>query len=257
MSGAGPSGLVAAKTLLHNAPEGAFKVSVFDAQDEIGGLWPISKEDTHRQVHPLMVANQSKHTMHFSEMAWEDDAPQFPRAWETGQYLVRYFDRFLKGNSSFESQLGSRVVKAARRGDDSTGHWDIVVRSGEHETTRHFDYLLIASGFFGKPIIPEQLSNVGGVPVMHSSRYRDIKGLLGKGRPGGGKILVVGGQMSGVEIAGTIASHLSSEINSPEQSEIADIESFSVHHVIQRPIWVFPLHTSPMVSTCTSPKDVF
>jgi hypothetical protein len=53
--------------------------------------------------------------------------------------------------------------------------------------------------------------------------------------------------MSGVEIAGTVASHLSSAANSPSQSPITDPEQYSIHHVIQRPVWVFPLHTSPNV----------
>ncbi|KAG6030217.1 hypothetical protein E4U41_000158, partial [Claviceps citrina] len=78
--GAGPSGLVTAKTLLHNAPPGTFRVSVFERGDTIGGLWPTSPADHSRPVHPLMVANQSRHTMHFSDHAWEDGTPHLPRA---------------------------------------------------------------------------------------------------------------------------------------------------------------------------------
>jgi hypothetical protein len=58
---------------------------------------------------------------------------------------------------------------------------------------------------------------------------------------------VVGGQMSGVEIAGTIASHLSSAAHSPSHSPIADIAGYSIHHLIQHPVWVFPLHLTPKV----------
>ncbi|KAG5913200.1 hypothetical protein E4U53_004961, partial [Claviceps sorghi] len=81
-TGAGPAGLVAAKTLLHNAPAGEFTVSVFERQEGVGGLWPASASDTARLVHPLMEANQSRHTMHFSDLAWEDGTPQVPRAWQ-------------------------------------------------------------------------------------------------------------------------------------------------------------------------------
>ncbi len=56
--------------------------------------------------------------------------------------------------------------------------------------------------------------------------------------------------MSGVEIAGTIASHLSSAQHSPGSPPI-NAESYSIHHLIQRPIWVFPLATSPKV--CSLP----
>jgi cation diffusion facilitator CzcD-associated flavoprotein CzcO len=217
-------------------------VSVFDAQEGIGGLWPTSKSDNQRQVHPLMLANQSRHTVQFSELAWNDAAPQLPQAWMIGEYLEKYLDRFLTGNKDFELKLGTRVTKAERLKGSSDG-WSVTAGSD----TQRFDYLLVASGFFGKPIIPESLAGEFSVPVVHSSQYRDLEGLLGKGQPGGGKILVVGGQMSGVEIAGTIGAHLSSEANSPNDSNIKDIDKYRIHHVIQRPVWVFPLFTSPKV----------
>ncbi|KAH6895632.1 hypothetical protein B0T10DRAFT_478520 [Thelonectria olida] len=246
--GAGPSGLVAAKTLLHNATPGEFKVSVFDAQKAIGGLWPTSKSDNQRQVHPLMLANQSRHTVQFSELAWDDTAPQLPQAWMIGEYLEKYLGHFLTGNKDFELKLGTRVTRAERLKDPSDG-WSITAGSD----TRHFNYLLVASGFFGKPIIPEGLAGEFSVPVIHSSQYRDLEGLLGKGQQGGGKILVVGGQMSGVEIAGTIGAHLSSEANSPNGSNIKDIDKYRIHHVIQRPVWVFPLFTSPKPANAAAP----
>lgn len=246
--GAGPSGLVAAKTLLHNSKPGEFKVSVFDTKDAIGGLWPLSIEDTKRQVHPLMVANQSRHTMHFSDLAWDESDPHIPQAWQVGKYLEKYQERYLTGNTGYELKLGHRVEKAERAEGPEKG-WDISIRSEAGEETKKFDYLLVASGFFGKPIVPESLSKEQEIPVIHSSEYRDLEHLLGKGRPGGGKILVVGGQMSGVEIAGTIGSHISSATHSPTASSIPDVEKYTIHHVIQRPIWVFPLYTSPKVSS--------
>jgi cation diffusion facilitator CzcD-associated flavoprotein CzcO len=251
MVGAGPSGLVAAKTLLHNTAPGEFKVTVFDAQKDIGGLWPTSKTDDGRQVHPFMWSNQSRHTMQFSELAWEDSDPQLPQGWMVGKYLRRYLERFLTNNENFELKLGTRV-ESAERPQGSANGWTVNVKSEAGTETQNFDYLLVASGFFGKPIIPENLKKETSVPVVHSSHYRDVESLLSKDRTGGGKILVVGGQMSGVEIAGTIAAHLSSETNSPAPSKITDVEKYSVHHVIQRPIWVFPLYTSPKVGIAMS-----
>ncbi|PTB39270.1 hypothetical protein M441DRAFT_144214 [Trichoderma asperellum CBS 433.97] len=251
--GAGPSGLVAAKTLLHNAPKGHFKVSVFDSQAAIGGLWPTSKTDSGRLVHPLMVANQSRHTVQFSDLAWEDSAPQFPRAWQIGKYLEQYQGRYLDGHADFELQLKSRVAKAEKRNDGSAG-WKVRIQSEGGEESRDFDYLVVATGYFGKPIIPDCFKNANtSVPIIHSSQYRDLKGLLGEGRQKGGKILIVGGQMSGVEIAGTVASHLSAAVNSPEESEIAGVDKYSIYHAIQRPIWVFPLFTSPEPAFSSAP----
>lgn len=201
-----------------------------------------------------MWANQSRHTVQFSELAWEDADPQFPQGWMVGRYLERYLERFLTGHSGFSLELGKRVEGAERPKDSARG-WDVTVTSQHEAKTKHFDLLIVASGFFGKPIIPESLSKEASIPVVHSSQYRDLQSLLGKGRPGGGKVLVVGGQMSGVEIAGTIASHLSSETNSPDKSGISDIEKYSVHHVVQRPTWVVPLFTSPSVRECLPHED--
>jgi cation diffusion facilitator CzcD-associated flavoprotein CzcO len=250
--GAGPSGLVAAKTLLHNTAPGEFKVTIFDAQKDIGGLWPTSKADNGRQVHPFMWANQSRHTMQFCELAWEDSDPQLPQGWMVGKYLHRYIERFLKSNKDFELKLGTRV-ESAERPEGSSNGWVVNTRSNSGTETKNFDYLLVASGFFGTPIFPESLEKETAIPIVHSSYYRDVKSLLSEGRPGGGKILVVGGQMSGVEIAGTIGTHLSSEANSPDPSKIADIDKYSIHHVIQRPIWVFPLYTSPKPAEVAAP----
>lgn len=237
IAGAGPSGLVAAKTLLQRN----FKVRVYEAQDAIGGLWPTSKTDTGRQIHPMMVMNQSKHTVHFSDHAWEDGTPQMPQAWMTGQYLERYTARYLTPNPDFELKLSSRVVKTAK----TASGWDVTVKSAEAEETHNFEYLLVASGYFGKPVMAQKAIEGASVPVVHSSQYRDLKQLLGTAPETGRKILVVGGQMSGVEIASTIASHLSTEANSPSDSAIPNIADYKIHHIIQRPVWVLPLFTTP------------
>ncbi|KAL2757316.1 hypothetical protein ACRALDRAFT_1074427 [Sodiomyces alcalophilus JCM 7366] len=266
-AGAGPSGLVAAKTLLHNTPSGTFKVTVFDAQPRIGGLWPSSKDDGEGLVHPLMVTNQSRNTMHFSDLAWDAGDPQFPRAWMVGRYLERYSERYLRRCPGADIRLGWRVVGAELLDDT---RWRVTVqksvnhdkeeKGGDVTETSVFDYLLVASGFFGRPAIPSWVRDDVAVPVMHSSKYRNLEGLLGGRGSGnsaslgekGGKILVVGGQMSGVETAGTIASHLSSAAHSPGPSRVPNVDRYTVHHLIQRPAWVFPLFTSPK-SKLTAP----
>lgn len=234
---------MAAKSLLHDAPKGTFDVTLFDTQTRIGGLWPLRKDDGAGLVHPLMVANQSRHTVQFSDLAWPEDAPHLPRAWQVGQYLDRYLHTYCRGANL---NLGSRVEKAEPL--SSPVGWRVQARSIQGEVTEHtFDYLLVASGFFGRPFLPKINQGDGEAPVIHSSQYRHLQGLLDKTNGKGGKILVVGGQMSGVEIAGTIASHLSSAVHSPGPSLVSNPDKYSVHHIIQKPVWVFPLHTSPKV----------
>lgn len=82
------------------------------------------------------------------------------------------------------------------------------------------------------------------VPIRHSSQIRDVKDLLtrdGKCLSSGKRIVVVGGQMSGVEIAGTIAFQISSLVNSPGERAISDASKYVVTHVFEKPSWIMPL----------------
>ncbi|KAF3762681.1 FAD/NAD(P)-binding domain-containing protein [Cryphonectria parasitica EP155] len=261
--GAGPSGLVAAKELLHRPSSAAsgldasFTVTMFDSQPRIGGLWPVYKTDGAGLVHPLMLANQSRHTMQFSDLAWEQDAPHLPRAWQVGRYLQQYLSRYCAFEEErFRLRLGWTVQSATPRDEKEGRTWHVTAQSQDGLVDEaDYDYLVVASGFFGKPVIPTLpgLRETGGIPIVHSSRYRDLETLLPDADGKGGKILVVGGQMSGVEIAGTIASHLSSAVNTPGQGKLSGAGKYTVHHVIQRPVWVFPLFTSPAAGRAAAP----
>lgn len=252
--GAGPSGIVTAKQFLRNLSGAVFSVTVFDKQPRIGGLWPLERTDGAGLVHPLMVANQSRHTVQFSDLAWEDDVPQLPRAWQVGRYLQHYLERYCAFEEDrFRLRLGWNVT-SARQDPKDEQKWVVAAESdGGLRAEYEFDYLVIASGFFGKPAIPPSLRAPKGPPVIHSSRYRDLASLLPTANAEGSKILIVGGQMSGVEIAGTIASHLSSAANTPGTSKIPGVDKYTIHHVIQRPTWVFPLFTTPAPTRPAAP----
>ena len=113
-----------------------------------------------------------------------------------------------------------------------------------NEEEHIFDHLIIASGFFGTPKIPASLQpwvstpveeppNAAdisndvyqtfksplGVPVIHSSSFHSLRQLINGARtydsppptftPGTSRrILIVGGSMSGAEVASAIASEL-------------------------------------------------
>lgn len=231
--GAGPSGLVAAKTLTHDH-KGSFHVTVFEQSHRIGGLWPISNVDD-GMVHPEMCTNQSRHTVSFSDLAWPETSPSFPKAWQVGQYLERY----IKTYPGYKIRLNTRVSKTELLG----GKWRVNVQETLHNPeTLEFDHLIVASGFFGKPKVPQHFEHLN-VPVLHSSKVRDVKDLLtdsGKRSAQGRKIVVVGGQMSGVEIAGTIAFQISSAANTPAEPAFPDPAKYVVTHLVQKPTWVMP-----------------
>jgi hypothetical protein len=122
-------------------------------------------------------------------------------------------------------------------------------RKGREETCE-FDHVVVATGFFGAPRIPSSLLNhapSNSVPVFHSSRFRDVRDLFthrGQFKPRGKRVVVIGGQMSGVEAAANVALQLSSAVNSPSPKTDGDLDlegDYEVVHVVQKPVWVMPL----------------
>jgi cation diffusion facilitator CzcD-associated flavoprotein CzcO len=228
---------VAAKTLTHDHPKDVFHVTVFEKGDRIGGLWPTSKKDD-GLVNPDMCTNQSMHTVSFSDHAWPEGTRAFPKAWEVGEYLQQY----IKAYDGYGIRLGCRVEKASLQ----DGLWKIRVRDKQSldSETLSFDYLLVGTGFFGKPKIPPVLEGFSA-PVWHSSRLRGVEDLLNsnsKSSQGPRRnIVIVGGQMSGVEVAASVALQLSSEANSPGAKLIPNAAEYTVTHIIQQPIWIMTL----------------
>jgi cation diffusion facilitator CzcD-associated flavoprotein CzcO len=244
--GAGPSGLVAAKSLIHDHPNGTFEPVIFEKGNAVGGLWPVTREDADGLISPDMHTNQSKHIVCFSDLAWEEEAPLFPKAWQVGQYLERYTEKYVK--KSVPIRFATKVAQIQK---ESSGGWKLSVQSLDGAEEHVFDHVIVASGFFGRPKIPQGLeAPQGNIPIIHSSQFRTVKSLLAqKGLPGtGGKILIVGGQMSGVEIAASMAHQLSSLVNSPFEADSESASGYSVHHLVSKPLWILPLHfpTKPM-----------
>jgi cation diffusion facilitator CzcD-associated flavoprotein CzcO len=234
--GAGPSGLVAAKTLIHSHPS-RFDITVYEQSSRIGGLWPSSQIDE-GLVNPDMCTNQSRHTVSFSDLAWPSTAPVTPKAWQVGQYLQRYITTY----PGYEILFNHKVLET----DLIDGKWKVqVLDSVKNEVENGvFDHVVVSTGFFGKPIIPDGIPQGFGAPILHSSSFRSLKGLLtdiGRKDPRGKHIVVVGGQMSGVETAASVAMQLSTAVNSPEKSDIANIEDYDIIHVVQQPFWVMPM----------------
>jgi len=206
-----------------------------------------------------MRTNQSRHTCSFSDLAWPgadeqgvEKHAQFPQAWEVGQYLDRYQKKY---GAEWDVRTGCEVVKAEFKGE---GGWEVHVHvleegeAGEMTVEVHsFSHVIIASGFFGSPRLPASLpSSEIEVPVWHSSRFRDIRSLItDSGRlkvdsknngEGKRKIVVVGGQMSGVEVAANVALQLSDALYAPGK-EPMDWSEWEVANVVQKPLWIMPL----------------
>ncbi|KAL2006047.1 hypothetical protein VTN00DRAFT_9701 [Thermoascus crustaceus] len=312
--GAGPSGLVTAKTLLHNYPEGTFAPTIFEKERVLGGLWSVDSPDrantaskgndparrghqeqrrkhptTRGFVSPSMRTNLSRFTVGFSDLAWEsvfgtEDASLslFPQAWQVGRYLEKYAERYIPPSVV---RLGCRVVTTVRESemgkdcdDGDKRRWMvqwIEVDEGKEELdendfeksenlkgenlhSERFDFLVVASGYFSRPYIPD-VSGLADIQdrVVHSSALRDVEQFLsnlpcdelpleqGTCATGGKrKLVVIGGSMSGAETASALALHLSSSAHAPESlsSSAEQWKGYTVHHVCSRPFWSVPTY---------------
>ncbi len=172
--GAGPAGLVVAK----HALEAGFAVTVFEAQDDLGGQWysasPLSG------VWPGMRTNTSRWMTAFSDFPVPSDHELYPFAEQVHAYLRAYAQAFgVTGCIEF-----GRRVRSVRPG------WFV---DGER-----FDAVVVASGRFHAPQIPSGLAGYAG-ELLHAYDYPGAAA-FGEGRP-----LVYGNGVSGHEIASDIA----------------------------------------------------
>ncbi|KAL3470623.1 hypothetical protein BJX99DRAFT_264091 [Aspergillus californicus] len=273
--GAGPSGLVTAKTLLRNFPPGTFAPTIFEVKSRVGGLWGVdypehdddhvgdggldshsnsSSSSSRGLIDPYMRTNLSRFSVAFSDLSWEsvfggsDDQPPpvFPRAWQVRKYLEKYVETFILHPCL---RLGCRVISADRCSDSGSESgfggrgWKVqwASESDPEIVTENFEFLVIASGHFGAPHIPDLPGLEKFHNTVHSSGLQnpgDIDRLLEKS-PKGGKLVVIGGSMSGVEAAASLALHVSSINFKPGSSGTIE-EKYEVWHVGTSPFWVLP-----------------
>src|SRR2546423_1325159 len=266
--GGGPAGLVSAKVLLHDFPAGTFEPVIFERKHGVGGLWNVSTETSGDDMFdPEMPTNISRYMCSFSDLAWESvdlgkdssdldvTLPMFPKACHVKRYLETYSKWYIPTKNI---NLGCNVTQATPYDHNGVTIWSVdwqmssghsftspigtewaAAKTGPGTYQASFDYLVVASGFFAVPRMP----NVQGIEefstkakLRHSSKLRSIQDDLVDG--GSGKIVVVGGSMSGVEAAAAAAFQLSSSKYSPGKRK--DYSRYTVHHLISRPFWGLP-----------------
>ena len=182
--GAGPGGLVAARWLLSQG----FEPTIFEQGTILGGQWTGSAG--HSGVWPTMHTNTSRVLTAFSDLE-HDGHLVFPSNTDVLDYLQRYADAF--GLTS-RIRFGTRIELLSRDGSGREAGW-LLDHSG---TTERFDRVVVASGRFHAPAIPEVpgldafTGSAGAISTYdyrEPSRYRDKR------------VLVAGCAVSALEIA--------------------------------------------------------
>ena len=148
---------------------------ILDANDRIGGSWRTRTWASLRLFTPARYDGLP---------GWSFPAPgwSFPTARETADYLEAYAERF-----DLPVRSGITVDRLTKDGDR------YVLLCGERRFEA--DNVVIATGFYGTPVVPDFASELDPrIVQMHSSSYRDPSQLQT------GDVLLVGAGNSGADI---------------------------------------------------------
>jgi cation diffusion facilitator CzcD-associated flavoprotein CzcO len=191
--GAGPAGLVSAKTLV----EAGLDVDCFEMSSEIGGHWVIDNPNGRSAAYRSLETNTTLRMSRLGDYEMPAGWPDFPDHAQVREWFESYVDSF-----GFRDRIQLRSeVRAARPLDPSGFRVDVRDANGQVSQTR-YDAIVACSGSYWAPRMPELPGRFEG-ELMHAREYRDPATpleLCGK------RIVVVGIGNTGCELACEIAA---------------------------------------------------
>lgn len=183
--GAGPAGLVMAKSLI----EEGHQPVIYEKQHQIGGIWNLYKSKKFG-VYARTRFQNSKDTSFFSDFPPADEMSIFPSVQEVRNYLGNYCAQYqLQDYVSFESEVISvQQVKENK--------WKIAVKSGKKTSASIFDGVALCHGRYSVPAIPniKNINKFEGMTI-HAAEYFDNSIFSDK------RVLIIGNGVSGMDIA--------------------------------------------------------
>ena len=187
--GGGVAGLVSAKVLKRDG----FKVTVYEKESTIGGVWAKTR------AYPGLRSNNPKEAYAFSDFDYPESADDFPTAGQIRSYLESYAEHF---GLIPHIRLNTEVLSVSRcetgSHDAHPGFMVKVCPAGkpEESTTREFSYVVICNGVFSEPKIPEIKGREHFEwTIRHSSQ------ITGEGIVKGKRAVVVGAGKSALDCA--------------------------------------------------------
>ena len=196
--GAGLSGLVTAKVLTRDG----FDVTVFEKAPTIGGVWAPSR------AYPGLRANGSQQSFSFSDHRYPASSDKFPTAEQVFSYLQSYVEQF---ELDPLLQCSTEVRSVRRRpAAESRSHsgFEVTVRPVDSDAdaeTHRFDDVVVCSGVFSTPFVPDfdgQERFTGS--LIHSSQMPEREQLRGR------RVVVVGAGNSAFDCARVAAQEAES-----------------------------------------------
>jgi trimethylamine monooxygenase len=205
--GAGPSGLAQLHAFERARAEGADipELVCFEKQSDWGGLWNYSwrsgldehGEACHGSMYRYLWSNGPKECLEFADYTFEEHfgraIPSFPPRAVLKDYILGRVDKSdVRRHIQFDT-----TVRWIEYDDEREKFLMTVETLGERATRQEeFDYVIVASGHFSTPNLPEYPGfNQFPGRIMHSHDFRDSQEFSGK------NLLVVGSSYSAEDIA--------------------------------------------------------
>jgi cation diffusion facilitator CzcD-associated flavoprotein CzcO len=247
--GAGPSGIAAAKYML--AEKAFEKIDILEQRREVGGVWkltsnvlskktPIPQLDPNYHVekpylpvpqdraekslseqaqidpfesplYDMLETNIPKSLMRYSDLAFADDLPLFPRHEDVLDYCRQYAEdvkeliKFPHRVTDVHPVLGREHQDHTSESEGTAPSWSVTTlnEATQSRTTDTYDAVLIASGHYAVPYVPaikgvNEWSSAYPDTIIHSKAYRNPDQFANK------KVIVVGNSASGIDIGAQI-----------------------------------------------------
>lgn len=205
--GAGPSGTAVLRAFSSAAAKGAKipQITCFEKQADVGGLWNYSwrtgvdahGEPVHNSMYRYLWSNGPKECLEFADYTFEEHfgkvIPSFPPREVLFDYIKGRLDK-----ANVRDWIRFKTVVRDVKYDEKSEKFTLKARKLEEqtETEEEFDYVLVASGHFSSPNVPE----IEGFDkfqgrVLHAHDFRDAMEFKDK------NICVVGTSYSAEDIA--------------------------------------------------------
>jgi putative flavoprotein involved in K+ transport len=178
---------------------------ILDANEQIGGSWRTRTWTSLRLFTPARYDGLP---------GWPFPAPgwSYPTASETADYLEAYAERF-----ELPVRTGMRVTRLTKDGER------YILECGDRRFEA--DSVVLATGFYGTPVVPEFASELDPrIVQMHSNEYREPSQL----RPGG--VLLVGAGNSGADIAMEVSATHPTWLSGRDKGQVP----FRIEHPLRR-----------------------
>jgi hypothetical protein len=185
--GAGPAGITALKNLLDEGLD----VVCFEMNDQVGGNWIFSEEESHSSVFETTHIISSKTLSQYDDFPWDDydlSVPDYP----SHQHLSAYFQAYARKFGLYDFiQFNTKVTKAERKGENE---WILETQRSGETTQEIFSHLIVCNGHHWNPRWPKYPGEFTG-EYLHSHQFKKAEPFKDK------RVLVIGGGNSACDVA--------------------------------------------------------